>query len=158
MQKMIFSAEAMSQLLLKKNWQLVVAESCTGGLIGAVCTELPGSSSWFFGGVISYTNEAKKRGLSVQSKTLERYGAVSEKTVEEMCMGALALGGDIGVAVSGVAGPTKSLEEKPIGCVCIGWQIKGKPAIVRRFQFLGDRKTIRERAALVALDGVQGCL
>lgn len=158
MQEMTLAAEDMSQLLLKKNWQLVTAESCTGGLIGAVCTELSGSSSWFFGGVISYANEAKERGLSVQPKTLETYGAVSEQTVAEMCAGALALGGDISVAVSGVAGPNGGSEEKPVGCVYIGWQIKGKPATVQRFQFSGDRRAIREGTVLAALDGVQDCI
>ncbi|MFD1381758.1 CinA family protein [Rhodanobacter aciditrophus] len=133
---------------------LVTAESCTGGLIGASCTELAGSSAWFFGGVMSYANEAKVRGLGVSEQTLATHGAVSEETVVQMCAGALALGGDIAVAVSGVAGPGGGSKEKPVGCVYIGWQHKGQPAQVERCLFSGDRKGIRDATVIRALEGV----
>jgi len=152
-QEMTLSAESVSQLLLKKKWQLVTAESCTGGLIGAVCTDLSGSSAWFFGGVISYANEAKERGLGVSPDTLKSHGAVSEQTVEQMCSGALRLGGDVAIAVSGVAGPSGGTQDKPVGCVYIGWQVKGKSPQVQRFQFAGDREAIREATVLAAFDG-----
>ncbi|MBR7889076.1 CinA family protein [Marinomonas sp. A79] len=158
MQKMTQIAEQVGEQLQAKGLMLVTAESCTGGLIGAVCTEVSGSSSWFFGGVISYANQAKIQGLSVRLETLEAFGAVSEQTVTEMCAGALALGGDIAVAVSGVAGPNGGSVEKPVGCVYIGWQQRGCDAKTMRFQFLGDRQSVREATVLAALNGVQKML
>ncbi|NLQ18146.1 CinA family protein [Marinomonas sp. M1K-6] len=158
MQKMTQAAQQVGELLKAKGQLLVTAESCTGGLIGAVCTEISGSSAWFFGGVISYANEAKVRGLSVKEQTLLSFGAVSEQTVREMCAGALQLGGDIAVAVSGVAGPAGGSAEKPVGCVYIGWQLVGKEAEVMRFQFSGDRQAIREATVLAALNGIKETL
>ena len=157
-QQMTQAAEQASQLLRAENLQLVTAESCTGGLIGAVCTEIAGSSAWFFGGVMSYANEAKERALGVQATTLEAHGAVSEATVREMCQGALAIGGQVAVAVSGVAGPGGGSVEKPVGCVYIGWQRLGGEAIVRRFQFAGDRQDVREQSVLSALQGISQVL
>ncbi|MEL0637953.1 MULTISPECIES: CinA family protein [Marinomonas] len=153
-QEMTQAARHASDALQRCDWQLVTAESCTGGLIGAVCTELAGSSAWFFGGVISYANAAKENALSVQRSTLESEGAVSAMTVKEMCTGALLLGGDVAVAVSGVAGPSGGSEEKPVGCVYIGWKIKDQEAEAVRFQFSGDRQSIREATVIAALDGV----
>ncbi|SHG52251.1 nicotinamide-nucleotide amidase [Marinomonas polaris DSM 16579] len=158
MQKMTRAAQQASELLQARALLLVTAESCTGGLISAVCTEIAGSSSWFFGGVISYANEAKMRGLSVKEETLSSFGAVSEQTVKEMCAGALQLGGDISVAVSGVAGPGGGSPEKPVGCVYIGWKMLGQEAKVERFQFSGDRQAVREATVLAALHGVKEML
>ncbi|TDP01084.1 CinA family protein [Marinomonas balearica] len=143
-----------AEVLSGRGWMLVTAESCTGGLIGASCTELSGSSAWFFGGVISYDNMAKVKGLSVSEQTLIDEGAVSELTVKQMCLGALHLGGDIAVAVSGVAGPSGGSDDKPVGCVYIGWQRKGSEAYVERCQFEGNRKEIRQRTVIRALEGV----
>ncbi|BFM49468.1 nicotinamide-nucleotide amidohydrolase family protein [Marinomonas sp. THO17] len=157
-QEMLQLAQQVGELLSEKNWQLVTAESCTGGLIGATCTEISGSSVWFYGGVISYANEAKQQGLSVNAETLAQYGAVSEQTVKQMCAGALLLGGDVAVAVSGVAGPNGGTPEKPVGCVYIGWQLADREVQVKRFQFHGDRKAIREATVLEALQGVKTCL
>jgi len=154
MQEMMQAAQQAANVLQERNWQLVTAESCTGGLIGATCTELSGSSAWFFGGVISYANEAKERGLSVKHSTLECEGAVSAATVVEMCAGALSFGGDVAVAVSGVAGPSGGSPEKPVGCVYIAWQLKGEEAEAVRFLFLGDRQAVREATVLTALNGV----
>jgi len=158
MQKMMQAAGQVGELLQTHGYLLVTAESCTGGLIGAVCTEISGSSSWFFGGVISYANEAKIQGLAVKAETLSEFGAVSEQTVKEMCAGALLLGGDISVAVSGVAGPSGGSLEKPVGCVYIGWQLTGQEAKVARYQFLGDRQAIREATVLAALQGIEEVL
>lgn len=155
MQKMTQTAKRIGGLLQNKNHLLVTAESCTGGLIGAVCTEIAGSSAWFYGGVISYANEAKMQGLSVKAETLSHYGAVSEQTVEEMCAGALQLGGSFAVAVSGVAGPAGGSPEKPVGCVYIGWQMAGKEAKVVRHQFSGDRQAVRNATVLAALAGIE---
>jgi nicotinamide-nucleotide amidase len=158
MQKMTQAAQQVGELLQVRGLLLVTAESCTGGLIGAVCTEIVGSSSWFFGGMISYANEAKMRALSVKEETLSSFGAVSEQTVKEMCAGALQLGGDISVAVSGVAGPGGGSPEKPVGCVYIGWKMLGEEAKAERFQFSGDRQAVREATVLAALDGVKEML
>jgi nicotinamide-nucleotide amidase len=154
MQKMTQMAEQLGKLLQDSGYSLVTAESCTGGLIGAMCTEISGSSAWFYGGVISYANEAKQQGLGVKAETLSSFGAVSEQTVREMCAGALCLGGSVAVAVSGVAGPAGGSPEKPVGCVYIGWQFKGQEADVMRHQFSGDRQAIREATVLTALQGV----
>lgn len=158
MQKMTQTAERVGKALQSKKLMLTTAESCTGGLIGAVCTEVSGSSDWFFGGVISYANDAKIQGLSVNAETLSSFGAVSEQTVKEMCAGALALGGDISVAVSGVAGPNGGSADKPVGCVYIGWQRRGCEAQAIRFQFMGDRQAVREATVLAALNGVEKLL
>lgn len=157
-QKMTQVAMQVGELLQAKDYLLVTAESCTGGLIGAVCTEIAGSSAWFFGGVISYANEAKMQGLAVKAETLSEFGAVSEQTVKEMCAGALVLGGDISVAVSGVAGPSGGSPEKPVGCVYIGWQLTGQEAKVTRYQFTGDRQAVREATVLSALKGIKEAL
>jgi nicotinamide-nucleotide amidase len=158
MQKMTKSADQVGGMLKAKDLLLVTAESCTGGLIGAVCTEVSGSSSWFFGGVISYANEAKMQGLSVKAETLSVFGAVSEQTVKEMCAGALQLGGNLSVAVSGVAGPMGGSPEKPVGCVYIGWQLTGQEVKVVRYQFAGNRQAIREATVLAALQGIREML
>lgn len=154
-QNMIQTAKRIGGLLQEKGQLLVTAESCTGGLIGAVCTEIEGSSAWFYGGVISYANEAKMQGLSVKADTLSAFGAVSEQTVKEMCAGALQLGGSLSVAVSGVAGPAGGSMEKPVGCVYIGWQMIGKEARVIRYQFSGERQAVREATVLAALEGIE---
>lgn len=140
--------------LTQQQKMLVTAESCTGGLIGGYCTKLAGSSNWFYGGVISYANEAKRDILQVSETTLNTEGAVSEATVQQMCAGALRLGGDIAVAVSGVAGPGGGSVTKPVGCVYIGWQHKGDAAIVKRYQFEGTRRAIRLATVARALEGV----
>lgn len=154
MQNMTQVAQKVGEQLQQKGYLLVTAESCTGGLIGAVCTEVAGSSAWFYGGVISYANEAKMQGLAVKEETLAAFGAVSEQTVREMCAGALYLGGNVSIAVSGVAGPTGGSAEKPVGCVYIGWQIAGQEAKVVRHQFSGGRQEVREATVLAALEGV----
>ncbi|MCB5162697.1 CinA family protein [Marinomonas algarum] len=154
-QNMTQLAAQVGEELQARNQMLVTAESCTGGMIGAVCTDVSGSSSWFFGGIISYANEAKMRALSVKEETLSSCGAVSEETVKEMCAGALALGGDVAVAVSGVAGPNGGSVEKPVGCVYIGWQWRDEEAVAMRFQFVGDRQAVREATVLAALQGIK---
>lgn len=143
-----------SSALLARKYMLVTAESCTGGMIGAACTDLAGSSAWFYGGIISYDNQAKVNGLGVAPETLATVGAVSAETVAEMCRGALAFGGDIAVAVSGVAGPGGGSELKPVGCVYIAWLLKGSEVVVERCQFQGDRADIRQATVIRALEGV----
>ncbi|WP_338040925.1 CinA family protein [Marinomonas algicola] len=146
--------QSLAKRLMEKNYQLATAESCTGGLIGAVCTELSGSSAWFQCAVVTYSNSAKQGLLGVHPDTLLNYGAVSKETVAEMCSGALKHRADIVVAVSGVAGPLGGSEEKPVGTVYIGWQIKSEAPRVNRFKFAGDRADVRHQATYEALKGL----
>lgn len=145
--------------LSSQKQMLITAESCTGGMIGASCTQMAGSSAWFFGGLISYDNLAKERMLKVTTQSLQRFGAVSKEVVAQMCLGALNYGADVSVAVSGVAGPGGGSDEKPVGTVYIGWLTKemvnqGKSALVQRFQFTGDRNAVRELTLLNAIQGL----
>lgn len=132
--------------------RLATAESCTGGLIGHKITNVPGSSSYFLGGVVSYANQAKNRLLGVRQETLDRYGAVSRETVIEMAQGARnALEADVGIAVSGIAGPDGGTTEKPVGLVWVGLSYSGVD-LARAFHFQGDRQHIKEQAAQTALN------
>ena len=143
------------QALKAKDWMLVTAESCTGGWVGEAVTMVPGSSEWFEGGFITYTNVAKQEMLGVKNLTLEAHGAVSEATVREMVAGALANShGHVAVAVSGVAGPTGGTRAKPVGTVCFSWGLRGhEPTAVSR-HFAGDREAVRRQSVIEALEGV----
>ena len=138
---------------------LAAAESCTGGWIAKVLTDLSGSSAWFEAGVVSYSNEAKMSLLGVKRETLERTGAVSEATVLEMVSGALErLHAGVAVAVTGIAGPTGGTPEKPVGTVWIGWQRQGSEAHAKLFHFPGDREAVRRQTVAAALEGVLAML
>jgi nicotinamide-nucleotide amidase len=139
------------KLLLHQNRTLATAESCTGGLIAKMITDVSGSSAIFIGGVVSYSNAMKIKWLHVQEKTLAEFGAVSAETVNEMLRGIQqATGCELALAVSGVAGPTGGSPEKPVGTVFIGWQFQNR-AVVERFHFAGDRQSVRNQAAEMAL-------
>ncbi len=139
------------ELLLQKGLWLATAESCTGGLLGHLITNVSGSSNYYRGGVVSYANEAKVNLLGVSSETLEKFGAVSMQTVSEMADGVRkALSADIGISTSGIAGPTGGTPDKPVGMVWIGLsKNNGGGALV--FHFKGDRLSIKEQAARAAL-------
>ncbi|MDO4697015.1 MAG: nicotinamide-nucleotide amidohydrolase family protein [Neisseria sp.] len=127
------------------------AESCTGGLLAAAFTELPGSSAWFDMGWVTYSNEAKEKLLGVRAETLRDYGAVSGETVREMALGALvAAKADFAVSISGIAGPGGGSDDKPVGTVWFGVADKRKISAHRR-QFDGSRNEIREQAVRYAL-------
>jgi nicotinamide-nucleotide amidase len=131
---------------------LAVAESCTGGLISHLLTSIPGSSEYFKGGVIAYSNEAKTDILGVSEGIIRRCGAVSADTAKEMAIGiARVLKVDIGLSVTGIAGPGGGTEEKPVGLVYIGVAVDGKPE-TKRFFFLGERSQIQEQSAYFAID------
>ncbi len=137
--------------LLAGHW-VATAESCTGGLLAARLTERPGSSAYFAGGVVSYSNEAKSELLGVDSALIERHGAVSKEVAEAMADGALArFEADLAVAITGVAGPGGGTEAKPVGYVC--WCVKGTngECIVRDTVLPGDRVEIRDRSTTVAM-------
>ena len=144
--------------LLASGRQLVTAESCTGGWIAKVCTDLPGSSRWFRGGVVAYSNELKAGLLGVRPETLSREGAVSEAVVREMALGALErLDGDVAVAVSGIAGPDGGTPDKPVGTVWVAWAVRdpaGSRVRADEARFGGDRERIRRLAAHRALAGL----
>ena len=144
--------------LLAGSLQLVTAESCTGGWVAKACTDLPGSSRWFRGGVVTYTDELKMALLGVRAPTLAAHGAVSEAVVREMAAGALdRLGGDVAVAVSGIAGPEGGTPAKPVGTVWFAWARRTAPGIEVRAaveRFAGDRTAVRRAAVDRALAGV----
>jgi PncC family amidohydrolase len=134
---------------------LATAESCTGGLIAALVTEVPGSSAVFRGGVVAYANDVKERVLSVPGDVLLTHGAVSGPTVEAMARGVRALtGADLAVAVSGVAGPGGGTPEKPVGTVFIAWD-DGGTVESRAYCFQGGRDRVRRAAAFQTLDGIR---
>jgi nicotinamide-nucleotide amidase len=145
--------------LLATRRQLVTAESCTGGWIAKACTDRPGSSQWFRGGAVVYTDELKIALLGVQPQTLAGHGAVSEATVRAMACGALErLGGDVAVAVSGIAGPDGGTPDKPVGTVWFAWAARVPSGIdVRATVHLlaGNREQVRRQAVVAALRGIQ---
>lgn len=138
--------------LRARGWTLAVAESCTAGLIGEMLTRVPGSSDYFAGGIIAYSNEAKTRFLDVAPELIERYGAVSEEVCVAMAEGArAALQTTIALAVTGIAGPDGGSAEKPVGLVLVGLAATDGVVDVRRLLVPGDRQMVRRRAALAAL-------
>ncbi len=138
------------QLLNQKNMTLSTAESCTGGLLAKLITDISGSSQIFPGGVVSYSNTMKIKWLGVSEETLKKYGAVSEETVREMLKGICeATGSNLALAVSGIAGPTGGTSEKPVGTVIIG-QLIGHNIQIDRYLFRGNREEIREQTAMAA--------
>lgn len=137
--------------LLDRGLTLVTAESCTGGLVGHLLTSQPGSSAYYLGGVVSYSNVLKMRLLGVREETLEVHGAVSEETALEMARGARRrLGGDIGVSVTGIAGPGGGTESKPVGLTFIGLSSPWGDT-VRRFVWGGERAANKLASARAAL-------
>jgi nicotinamide-nucleotide amidase len=137
--------------------KLAVAESCTGGMLGERLTNIPGSSDVFLGGVIAYHNDVKKELLGVSAEAMERYGAVSEEVALQMASGVRKrTGADVGVSVTGIAGPGGGTPEKPVGLVWIAMHSSDVKA--RRFHLVGDRTEIRQRAAQAALEMVRRTL
>jgi competence/damage-inducible protein CinA-like protein len=132
--------------------RLGVAESCSGGLLAARITDLPGASAYFAGGVVVYSNEAKADLLGVDPELIERHGAVSVEVAEAMSRGALErFGADVAVSITGIAGPDGGTEEKPVGYVCFDARLADGTAIVRDPVIPGGREDVRERSALVAM-------
>jgi nicotinamide-nucleotide amidase len=141
-------------LCRSRRFKLSVAESCTGGLLGARLTAIPGSSDVFIGGVIAYDNAVKRSVLGVPQPLIEQYGAVSGEVASAMARGIVdTLGGDLGVAVTGVAGPGGGTREKPVGLVWIA--AHGAVNECRELRLFGDRAEVRQRAAQAALDMVR---
>ncbi len=145
-------ARQLGDRLFALGYLLATAESCTGGWVGKVVTDIPGSSAWFDRGFITYTNEAKQEMLGVHSQTLERYGAVSEETVTEMAQGVLNHSrANLALAISGTAGPGGATPNKPLGTVCFAWACREGRIWSCRQHFEGDREAVRRQAVALAL-------
>jgi len=133
----------LAELLLARQWRLATAESCTGGLISAACTDLAGSSNWFERGFVTYSNDAKMELLGVEERLLRRAGAVCRGVARAMVEGALAHShAQVAVAVTGVAGPTGGSPAKPVGTVWFGFALPGK-LVTEKCHFEGDRAAVR---------------
>ena len=155
--RLIFSLPELEELatrLLAKKETLGTAESCTGGLVSALITSLPGSSGWFKGGVVSYANEIKTALLQVPEDILAAHGAVSKASALAMAAGAVrALGVEHSLAVTGIAGPEGGTPDKPVGTVWLAWSVAGQ-STAKHCLFTGNRAEIREQAAGEALAGL----
>ncbi len=145
--------QELATALQSKNATMATAESCTGGLIAASCTDLSGSSAWFERGFVSYSNEAKAEMLSVPASLIEKYGAVSEEVAKAMALGALARSrAQFSVAVTGIAGPTGGSDAKPVGTVWLASaQIEPAQCVAMRKVFPGDRQEVRLATTELAL-------
>jgi nicotinamide-nucleotide amidase len=135
---------------------LATAESCTGGLLASTLTDTPGSSDWFAGSVVAYANRVKEKLLGVDPALISEHGAVSEPVVLAMACGALAaLGADVSVAISGIAGPSGGTPDKPVGTVWMAWAWPSGTR-TRLYTFTGTREAIKAQAVMAAVNGLLG--
>ena len=149
-------AQQTGQQLINKNMRLATAESCTGGWVSKVMTDIGGSSQWFECALVTYSNQSKQDLLGVSEQVLNDFGAVSEQTVKAMVLGLLdRCQADIGLSISGIAGPGGGSDDKPVGTVWIAWALTGKVVECMRYVFEGNREQIRCMAVTEALKGVQ---
>jgi nicotinamide-nucleotide amidase len=156
-QELTLRAIRAGEALLARGDMVAVAESCTGGYVAKLLTDIAGSSRWFGYGLVTYSDQAKQRLLGVSASTLKSEGAVSERTALEMAVGALAISGATrAIGITGIAGPDGGSETKPVGLVWFGRAVRfsegtvGAIALPRRFS--GDRDAVRRQAAGFALD------
>jgi nicotinamide-nucleotide amidase len=146
-----YLATELGARLQQQGWYLVTAESCTGGWLAEAVTAIAGSSVWFDRGFITYSNAAKQEILGVNPETLEKYGAVSEQTALEMANGALAHSqAQVGVSITGIAGPSGGSPNKPVGTVWIAYAFPNNTYAQYNY-FTGDRAGIRKQAVITAL-------
>ena len=145
---------SVADFLLNNGLMLATAESCTGGMIAATCTDLAGSSAWFERGFVTYSNAAKTDMLGVPAALIDEHGAVSEPVARAMAIGALKhSAAQVSLAVTGIAGPSGGSADKPVGTVWFAWaSAQGVRSEVRRFD--GDRAAVRQATALHALQGL----
>lgn len=145
----------LGQLLQARNARVTVAESCTGGGLGAAITAIPGSSQWFDAGFVAYSNAAKQRWLNVDKALLDHLGAVSGDVAEAMAKGALAQAdADYAAAITGIAGPEGGTPEKPVGTVWLGWASRQGHCSCKVYRFKGDRESVRQQSIAHALQGL----
>ena len=146
-------SEQVGQALKVRGATVTTAESCTGGWVAKVITDIAGSSAWFERGFVTYSNEAKAQMIGVREETLAQHGAVSEPVVVEMAIGALkAARADYAVSISGIAGPDGGSVEKPVGTVWFGVASVSGQGVTRRECFAGDREAVRRQATAYALN------
>lgn len=144
-------SRAIGRRLVRRKITVSVCESCTGGMFGSIITRIPGSSKYFSGGVIAYSNDVKKKIVGVKTETLRKYGAVSAEVAKEMARGIQEkLKSDIGIGITGIAGPLGSSKKKPVGLVYIGLSYK-KKLFVEKFLLKGNRDQIRKKSCREAL-------
>jgi len=147
-------AQQVAAALQARGLRIVTAESCTGGWVSMALTAVAGSSDWFERGYVTYSNAAKRDDLGVQEETLRRHGAVSEETAREMATGALKRGGgQVALAITGIAGPTGGSAAKPVGTVCFAWAHGSRISSETR-RFDGDRESVRRQSVLHCLQGL----
>ncbi len=149
-------ASMLGEFMQRKGWMMACAESCTGGLLAATLTDMPGSSLWFDRGFVTYSNAAKMQHLGVHPDTLERFGAVSEETAMEMAAGVLAAceSAHFAVSTTGIAGPGGATPGKPVGMVCFGFATRTQAGWTTRAEthvFEGDRQAVRLASVRFAL-------
>ena len=138
------SVQALAAALLARGWRVATAESCTGGLIAAACTDLAGSSAWFERGFVTYSNAAKTEMLGVNAALIAEHGAVSEPAARAMAQGALQHSqAQVALAVTGVAGPAGGSADKPVGTVWFAWDLAGQVTTEKQL-FAGDRAAVRQ--------------
>jgi nicotinamide-nucleotide amidase len=139
--------------------RIAVAESCTGGMLAARLTDPPGASAYFVGGLVVYANEAKVSLAGVESGLIERFGAVSEEVAVALARGAIERwDADVGVGITGIAGPDGGTEQKPVGTVCFSVRLRGGGVITRTVRLPGGRADIRDRSTTVAMHLVRRLL
>ena len=144
--------EDLATALLARSWMLATAESCTGGLIAAACTDLAGSSNWLERGFVTYSNAAKTELLGVEAALIARHGAVSEAVARAMAQGALQHShAQCALAVTGIAGPGGGSADKPVGTVWFAWKFPKKSIISEVCHFPGDRAAVRRATVAHAL-------
>ena len=148
-------AAAVAAELKAHGRRLATAESCTGGWIAKLCTDLAGSSEWFERGMVSYSNESKHELLGVRQADIHRFGAVSEEVAAAMARGAQACSEtDYAISVSGVAGPGGGSPDKPVGTVCFGWALPEDKLETETLLFVGDRDAIRRQTVAHSFKGL----
>ncbi len=151
-------ALTVGKLLLARQYRLVTAESCSGGLVAALITEIAGSSQWFDRGFVTYSNQSKQQMLGISNQTLLNYGAVSKQVAAQMAEQAVSRShADVGISITGIAGPDGGSDEKPVGTVWFGWKFTAPDdqSVTTQHQiFSGSRDAIRMQAVRFALQGI----
>jgi nicotinamide-nucleotide amidase len=146
---------ALGRALAEHGLRVATAESCTGGLVAAAITDIPGSSAWFDRGFVTYTDDAKQADLAVPAKLLAAHGAVSEPVARAMADGALARSSaDVAASITGIAGPGGATPGKPVGTVCFAFARRGRDTQARTLHLDGDRAAVRAQSVDIALEGL----
>ena len=151
---LIAAAQRLGRGLVQRGWQMATAESCTGGMVGHIVTEVPRASDHYLGGVVSYSNAVKQELLDVPAQLLESVGAVSAEVAEAMTAGVLARfpAAELAVAVTGIAGPDGGSAEKPVGLTYVAAALRSGPAVVERHVWTHDRAGNKAASTLAALE------